>query len=204
MDLESAHAYNFSIVDGANRLVTPMNPVCRQLEGLTVKAETSELALARVLGYGGNKRERMKKQNFNEMVNLIVKEDDRYTKEAYVFLKEALDFTMSEGKKRKGKLVSKNQRHVTGQELLEGVREYALEQYGPMAYIVLTSWGLKVCEDFGEIVFNLIEYGVFSKNDEDSKEDFATIYDFEEAFLKPFLPEKRRLKRPRYKVIKSL
>lgn len=146
----------------------------------------------------------MKKQNFNEMVNLIVKEDDRYTKEAYGFLKEALDFTMSKGKKLKGKLVSKNQRHVTGQELLEGVREYALEQYGPMAYTVLTSWGLKMCEDFGEIVFNLIEYGVFSKNDEDSKEDFGSIYDFEEAFLKPFLPEKRRLKRPRYKVIKSL
>ena len=146
----------------------------------------------------------MKKQNFNEMVNLIVKEDDRYTKEAYGFLKEALDFTMSKEKKRKGKLVSKNQRHVTGQELLEGVREYALEQYGPMAYTVLTSWGLKRCEDFREIVFNLIEYGVFSKNDEDSKEDFASIYDFEEAFLKPFLPEKHRLKRPRYKVIKSL
>ncbi len=146
----------------------------------------------------------MKKQNFNEMVNLIVKEDDRYTREAYGFLKEALDFTMNKERKRKGKLVSKNQRHVTGQELLEGVREYALEQYGPMAYTVLTSWGLTKCEDFGEIVFNLIEYGVFSKNDEDSKEDFASIYNFKDAFLKPFLPEKRRLKRPRYKVIESL
>ena len=146
----------------------------------------------------------MEEPNFNGMVNRIVKEDDRYNEEAFGFLKGALDFTMRKGKKLKGKLVSKNQRHVTGQELLEGVREYALEQYGPMAYTVLTSWGLKMCEDFGEIVFNLIEYGVFSKNDEDSKEDFASIYDFEEAFLKPFLPKKRRLKRPRYKVIKSL
>ncbi len=146
----------------------------------------------------------MKKQNFNEMVNLIVKEDDRYTKEAYGFLKEALDFTMNKERKLKGKVVSKNQRHVTGQELLEGVREYALEQYGPMAYTVLTSWGLEKCEDFGEIVFNLIEYGVFSKNDEDSKEDFAAIYDFKDAFLKPFQPEKRRLKRPRYRIIESL
>jgi len=146
----------------------------------------------------------MKKQNFNEMVNLIVKEDDRYTKEAYGFLKEALDFTMNKERKLKGKVVSKNQRHVTGQELLEGVREYALEQYGPMAFTVLTSWGLEKCEDFGEIVFNLIEYGVFSKNDEDSKEDFAAIYDFKDAFQKPFQPEKRRLKRPRYRVIESL
>ena len=146
----------------------------------------------------------MKKQNFLEMVNLIVKEDDRYTREAYGFLKEALDFTMDKERKRMGKAVSKTQRHVTGQELLEGVREYALEQFGPMAYTVLTSWGLERCEDFGEMVFNLIEYGVFSKNEDDTKEDFTAIYDFEEAFLKPFQPDRRRLKRPRYKVIESL
>jgi len=146
----------------------------------------------------------MKKQNFLEMVNLIVKEDDRYTKEAYGFLKEALDFTMDKERKRKNKAVSKNQRHVTGQELLDGVREYALDQFGPMAYTVLISWGLERCEDFGEMVFNLIEYGVFSKNEDDTKEDFAAIYDFEEAFLKPFQPDRRRLKRPRYKVIESL
>ena len=146
----------------------------------------------------------MKKQNFLEMVNLIVKEDDRYTRGAYGFLKEALDFTMDKERKRKGQVVSKTQRHVTGQELLEGVREYALDQFGPMAYTVLTSWGLERCEDFGEMVFNLIEYGVFSKNEDDSKEDFAAIYDFEEAFLKPFQPDRRRLKRPRYKVIESL
>jgi uncharacterized repeat protein (TIGR04138 family) len=146
----------------------------------------------------------MKKQNFLEMVNLIVKEDDRYTREAYGFLKEALDFTMEKERKRKGKVVSKAPRHVTGQELLEGVREYALDQFGPMAYTVLTSWGLERCEDFGEMVFNLIEYGVFSKNEDDTKEDFAAIYDFEEAFQKPFQPDRRRLKRPRYKVIESL
>ena len=128
------------------------------------------------------------------MVNLIVKEDDRYTREAYGFLKEALDFTMDKERKSKGKVVSKVQRHVTGQELLEGVREYALDQFGPMANTVLTSWGLERCEDFGEMVFNLIEYGVFSKNEDDTKEDFAAIYDFEEAFLKPFQPDRRRLK----------
>ena len=146
----------------------------------------------------------MKKQNFLEVVNLIVKEDDRYTREAYGFLKESLDFTMDKERKRKDKVVSKTHRHVTGQELLEGVREYALDQFGPMAYTVLTSWGLERCEDFGEMVFNLIEYGVFSKNEDDTKEDFAAIYDFEEAFLKPFQPDRRRLKRPRYKVIESL
>ena len=146
----------------------------------------------------------MKKQNFTEMVNLIIKEDDRYTKEAYSFLKEALDFTMDRERKRKGKIVTQNQRHVSGQELLEGAREFALEQYGPMAYTVLTSWGLGECEDFGEMVFNLIEYGVFSKNEDDAKEDFSSIYTFEQAFQRPFQPEKRRLKRPRYRAIETL
>ncbi len=146
----------------------------------------------------------MKKQNFREMVSLIVKEDDRYTKDAYAFLKEALDFTMDKERKRKGNVVTKTQRHVTGQELLEGVREYALDQFGPMAYTVLTSWGLGRCEDFGEMVFNLIEYGVFSKNEDDTKEDFTSIYSFREAFLDPFKPERPRLKRPRYRAIESL
>ncbi|OUW17905.1 MAG: hypothetical protein CBD18_03705 [Opitutales bacterium TMED158] len=146
----------------------------------------------------------MKKQNFAEMVALIVKEDDRYAKESYGFLKEALDFTMDKERKRKGKVVSKNQRHVTGQELLEGVREFALDQYGPLAYTVLTSWGLSRCEDIGEMVFNLIEYGVFSKNEDDSREDFSSIYTFEDAFEKPFRPAKRRLKRPRYRAIETL
>jgi uncharacterized repeat protein (TIGR04138 family) len=146
----------------------------------------------------------MKKQNFTEMVNLIIKEDDRFTKEAYSFLKEALDFTMDKERKRKRKIVTQNQRHVTGQELLEGAREFALDQYGPMAFTVLTSWGLKKCEDIGEMVFNLIEYGVFSRNEDDSKEDFTAIYSFEEAFQKPFQPEKRRLKRPSYRAIESL
>ena len=146
----------------------------------------------------------MKKQNFREMVSLIVKEDDRYTKEAYGFLKEALDFTMDKERKRKGKIVSKTQRHVTGQELLEGAREYALDQFGPLAYTVLTSWGLNRCEDIGETVFNLIEYGVFNKNEDDTKEDFTSIYEFKDAFLKPFKPERPRMKRPRYKVIETL
>jgi len=146
----------------------------------------------------------MKKQNFAEMVDLIIKEDDRYTKEAYSFLKEALDFTMDKERKRKGKIVTQNPRHVNGRELLEGAREFALDQYGPMAYTVLTSWGLRECEDFGEMVFNLIEYGVFSKNEDDSKEDFTSIYTFEQAFQKPFQPEKRRLKRPRYRASETL
>lgn len=147
----------------------------------------------------------MKEHDFSEVVGLILKEDPRYEKNAYVFLQKALNFTIDKERKRQGKVVSKTvKRHVSGQELLDGIREYALDQYGPMAYYILTDWGLSCCEDFGEMVFNLIEYGVFSKNDQDSKEDFASIYTFQEAFIKPFKPKNRRLKRPRYKAIESL
>ena len=58
-------------------------------------------------------------------------------------------------------------------------------------------------EDFGEMVFNLIEYGVFSKNEQDSKEDFSAIYSFEEAFIKPFQPKSHRLKRPSFGSVES-
>ncbi len=147
----------------------------------------------------------MKEHDFNEVVELIVKEDPRYAKSGYQFLQKALNYTIDKERKRQGKVVTKTtRRHVSGQELLDGIREYTLEQYGPMAYFILQSWGITCCEDFGEMVFNLIEFGVFSKNDEDSKEDFASIYTFEEAFKKPYLPKKRRLKRPSYRALESL
>ncbi len=147
----------------------------------------------------------MKEHDFTEVVSLIVKEDPRYAKNGYLFLQKALNFTIDRERKRQGKVVTKTtKRHVSGQELLDGIREYALDQYGPMTYYILTSWGIKKCEDFGEMVFNLIEYGVFSKNDNDEREDFAATYTFKEAFEKPFKPKKRFLKRPTYRAIESL
>jgi uncharacterized repeat protein (TIGR04138 family) len=79
-------------------------------------------------------------------------------------------------------------RHVTGQQLLEGARDYALAQYGPMALALLHEWGLRCGEDIGEIVFNMIEASLLAKTDQDSRQDFKDGYDFEEAFRKPFLP----------------
>ncbi len=81
--------------------------------------------------------------------------------------------------------------HVTGQELLQGLRSYAIEQYGPLAITVLRDWGITKCGHFGDMVFNLIEYGVFSKTENDRREDFAEIFTFDDAFVKPFLPAKR-------------
>jgi uncharacterized repeat protein (TIGR04138 family) len=82
-------------------------------------------------------------------------------------------------------------RHVSGQELLAGIREYALGQFGPMTKMILEEWGIRSCHDFGEIVFNMVEVGLLAKTDKDTREDFKDGYDFEDAFRKPFLPNSK-------------
>jgi uncharacterized repeat protein (TIGR04138 family) len=129
----------------------------------------------------------MQKIGFAEALDSIVASDPRYARDAYVFLRDALDFTTKQQKKVKGALI----RHVAGPELLEGVRHYALKEFGPMVITVFDSWGIHNCEDVGHMVFNLIGAGIFGKTKEDSIEDFKNVYDFEEAFVKPFAPEKQ-------------
>lgn len=137
----------------------------------------------------------MQDLEFNEIVGLICKEDPRFDRKAYNFVRSALDHTVKEVKRRQPERTGKSQ-HVSGAELLAGIRDYALDQYGPLAHTVLTTWGVKRCSDFGDIVFNLIEYNVFSKTENDRREDFAEIYDFDEAFVKPFQsPAGRRPRR---------
>jgi uncharacterized repeat protein (TIGR04138 family) len=133
----------------------------------------------------------MQDPKFSEIVALICKEDDRFDRKAYEFVRIGLDHTVKELRKRDSAR-SEASRHVTGQELADGLRVYALEQYGPMAKTVLNAWGVSKCRDFGEIVFNLIEYKVFSKTESDRREDFEGWYDFDHAFVRPFLPARRR------------
>ncbi len=133
----------------------------------------------------------MQDTEFSEIVELICKEDPRFGRNAYTFLRQALDYTVKDLKKRGPARTGKSQ-HVSGPELLNGIREFALEQYGPLAITVLHSWGVTRCSDFGDLVFNLIDYKVFSKNETDCREDFAEIYSFDEAFVKPFAPTHQR------------
>ena len=129
----------------------------------------------------------MQKIGFAEALDSIVASDPRYQRDGYVFLRDALDFTTKQQKKIKGTTV----RHVAGPELLEGVRQYALKEFGPMVITVFSFWGINRCEDIGHMVFNLIGAGIFGKTDEDSINDFKNVYDFREAFVKPFAPEKQ-------------
>ncbi|MGI8432695.1 MAG: Minf_1886 family protein [Chthoniobacterales bacterium] len=127
----------------------------------------------------------MQKIGFAEALDSIVAGDDRYQRDAYVFLRDALDYTTKQQKKARGAAV----RHVAGPELLEGVRLYALKEFGPMALTVFSYWGINRCEDIGHMVFNLIGAGIFGKTEQDSLDDFKSVYTFEDAFVKPYLPQ---------------
>ncbi len=122
--------------------------------------------------------------SFEEAVERICVEDNRYAPEAYRFVREALDTAIRLYEKPR----SGRERHVTGHELLEGIRRHALSEYGPMAFRVLTTWGLHRTDDFGEIVFNLVARGVLGRTDKDRREDFSGGYDFFHAFKTPFQP----------------
>jgi uncharacterized repeat protein (TIGR04138 family) len=128
----------------------------------------------------------MQRIGFAEALDSIVASDPRYHRDAYVFLRDALDFTTKQQKKVKGATV----RHVTGPELLGGVRQYALKEFGPLVMTVFDNWGIHSCEDIGNMVFNLIGAGIFGKTEEDSIEDFKNVFDFKQAFVKPFAPAK--------------
>jgi uncharacterized repeat protein (TIGR04138 family) len=132
----------------------------------------------------------MQDADFPRIVALICKEDTRFDRKAYDFVRLGLDHTVKEIRKKDTSRTGKS-RHVSGPELLDGLRVYALEQYGPLTKTVLNSWGVVRCQDFGDIVFNLIEYNAFSKTENDRREDFKDLYDFEEVFVKPFLPSRR-------------
>src|SRR6266404_3720571 len=134
----------------------------------------------------------MQKIGFAEALEAVVDTDARYHRDGYIFLRDSLDFTTKQQKKVKGVSV----RHVTGPELLDGVRQYALKEFGPLVMTVFDNWGIHSCEDVGNMVFNLIGAGVFGKTEEDSIEDFKNVYDFGEAFVKPFAPAKPATAKP--------
>jgi len=127
------------------------------------------------------------KPELSDTLEAILREDPRYNRDAYVFVREGLDFTCKMLKKE-GRA---DQRHVTGPELLEGLRRYAIQQFGPMTRTVLDYWGVRRCEDFGEIVFNMVEKGILGRSQQDRREDFTGGYDFDEVFVKPYRPELR-------------
>jgi len=112
----------------------------------------------------------------------VAKEDGRYKLEAYLFTIESLGYQM----KRLRLNAPDKRRHLTARELLGGIRALGWERYGRLTKDVFDSWGVRSTRDFGEIVFNLIEAREFTRTDEDSKEDFVDVFDFDRDLVNAY------------------
>jgi len=110
-------------------------------------------------------------------IEKIIEVDPRYSEDAYSFVIDAVEQIISE---------LPVPRHVNARELLEGIKKIASEKFGPLAKEVFNFWGIKTTGDFGIIVYNLIDYDLLRKSDEDRLEDFFDVYDFDEAFEKGY------------------
>ncbi|MFH1775993.1 MAG: Minf_1886 family protein [Candidatus Omnitrophota bacterium] len=119
----------------------------------------------------------MKEDNPIKKLEEIVESDKRYGLEAYIFVLEALHFTVFK---------LKRQGHLSGEELLEGIKEYAINQYGKMARTVFEHWGVKETQDFGNIVFTMVDNELLGKTEQDSIDDFKNRYNFKEVFEDKF------------------
>ena len=121
----------------------------------------------------------------------LLKEDSRYKYEAYQFIREALQYAHENLPEMTQVAVDEpfskaRPRHITGQQLCEACRQYAIDQYGYLARLVLSSWGIGSTSDFGEIVYNLIRIEQMRKSDSDRREDFDDVYSFDGAFEPDF------------------
>jgi uncharacterized repeat protein (TIGR04138 family) len=131
----------------------------------------------------------MQSVSFPEALDAVISRDTRYDREAYVFVRDALEYTL----KKRRKARKDEPPDIPAADLLDGLRLYALKEYGPMTRLVLESWGVHSCEDIGNLVFNLVEVNVFSKTDRDTAAEFRAGFDFEAAFVEPFRPQRKRL-----------
>jgi uncharacterized repeat protein (TIGR04138 family) len=123
-------------------------------------------------------------------IEALARRDGRYATEAYHFVFEALDYILEHSDRRlaaRGRTESPN-RHISVDQLLDGIRGFALDEFGPLARLVLERWGLYRTEDFGEIVFNLVESRLLNTQECDRKDDFRNGFNFREAFDKAWRP----------------
>ena len=97
----------------------------------------------------------------------------QFHESSYIFVLSALHYVIAH---------LPQPRHISGRELAEGVRDLALDRFGPLARTVLEHWGIRTTQNVGDVVFALVESGVLIKQDEDGPEDFRDVFDFDDAF----------------------
>ena len=144
----------------------------------------------------------------------LLEQDKRYKVEAYAFVFESLDYAQNRlhlGEQRENEPLNISSdfeegengditpvepisegKHITGQDLSEAARQYALEMYGYMARVVLEGFGIRSTGDIGEIVYNMIKIGRMRKTPTDSRNDFDNVYDFAIAFDDNYVISPRR------------
>lgn len=118
----------------------------------------------------------------------ILQKDPRYPVEAYLFVSQAVNLI---SKAIMAKRKTARNRHISGLQLLNGMKQLLLGKYGCMAIDVLTAWNIFTTDDFGNIVFNLAEVQLLGTSDNDTREDFHNRFSFHDAFCIPFTPGKR-------------
>ena len=112
---------------------------------------------------------------FLQEIEAVAEQDGRYARAAYLFIYDALQHTVEKLGKTS---MPREQRHVSGRDLVYGISEYALNRFGPMARTVFEHWGVHQTRDFGEIVFNLVNGNLMSRTDDDCIDDFDNVYEF--------------------------
>ena len=123
--------------------------------------------------------------SMDQAIAKLREQNSKYAPAAYHFIRRALDHSLRKLKRENADRPA----HVTGKELLEGFRDLALAEFGPLAKTVLEDWGVTKCADVGDIVFQLVGLGVLGKNDNDKIDDFKELWSFAEAFDIPFQPQ---------------
>ena len=126
----------------------------------------------------------MDNERYEQKLDAILARDDRYARDAYLFVADAVTYTSRNMRQQAED--GRETHHITGRQLLDGIREYALEQFGPLALDVLADWGIAATEDIGNIVFAMVGEGLLGASEEDSPRDFADVYDLRETLLRPF------------------
>jgi len=112
---------------------------------------------------------------FQSTLDSILERDPRFKRDSYLFVIEALESTVRK-RSQPG--------HVTGKELLYGIKDFANDKFGPMVRTVIDHWGINKTIDFGHIVYNLLDHKILSRTDTDSLDDFRDIFEFDKAFGK--------------------
>lgn len=118
----------------------------------------------------------------DEVLDRLRERNPRYHETAYLFVLSALHYVIER---------LSEPRHISGRELAEGVRDLAIERFGPMARTVLEHWGVRQTADVGDLVFALVDCGILIKQDDDALEDFRNVFSFDDAFERdrPWGPE---------------